>query len=131
MECKPMSRKRILVIDDDDDIREIAALALETTGDFEILTANNGRSGLSKAIHAQPDLILLDVMMPELDGPSTFRLLRQGQRTSTIPIIFLTAKVQVVDRRNLTALGANGVLAKPFDPLMLAQQVSEIASWSL
>ncbi|MEA2490694.1 MAG: hypothetical protein QOH21_2486 [Acidobacteriota bacterium] len=124
-----MSRKRILVIDDDDDVREVAALALETGGDFEILTADNGRAGLAKALQCHPDLILLDVMMPELDGPSTFRLLRQGSRTSGIPIIFLTAKVQAADRRNLTALGANGFIAKPFDPLLLAEQVWEIAAW--
>ena len=124
-----MSRKCILVIDDDDDVREVAALALETAGDYSILTAENGRAGLAEAFRSRPDLILLDVMMPELDGPATFRLLRQAQQTCTIPVIFLTAKVQPADRRNLTALGANGLIAKPFDPLMLAEQVSEIAAW--
>jgi CheY-like chemotaxis protein len=124
-----MLRKRILVIDDDDDVREVAALALETAGDFDILTADNGRTGLAQAIRQHPDLILLDVMMPELDGPSTFRLLRQGERTCDIPVIFLTAKVQAADRRSLTLLGANGLISKPFDPLRLADQVAEIASW--
>lgn len=124
-----MSRKRILVIDDDDDVREVAALALETAGEYEIYTAENGRAGLAQALRTRPDLILLDVMMPELDGPATFRLLRQSETTSAIPVIFLTAKVQPADRRNLTALGANGLIAKPFDPLLLADQVSEIAAW--
>ncbi|HEY0139342.1 MAG TPA: response regulator [Thermoanaerobaculia bacterium] len=124
-----MSRKCILVIDDDDDVREVAALALETAGDYDIVTAENGRAGLAQAFRSLPDLILLDVMMPELDGPATFRLLRQSVQTSNIPVIFLTAKVQPADRRNLTALGANGLIAKPFDPLMLAEQVSEIAAW--
>lgn len=124
-----MLRKRILVIDDDDDVREVAALALETAGDYDILTADNGRTGLAQAVRQHPDLILLDVMMPELDGPSTFRLLRQGETTKQIPVIFLTAKVQAADRRSLTLLGANGLISKPFDPLRLADQVAEIASW--
>lgn len=124
-----MLRKRILVIDDDDDVREVAAMALETAGDYDILTADNGRTGLAQAVRQQPDLILLDVMMPELDGPSTFRLLRQSDVTRTIPVIFLTAKVQAADRRSLTSLGANGLISKPFDPLRLADQVAEIASW--
>jgi CheY-like chemotaxis protein len=82
-----------------------------------------------KALASQPDVILLDVMMPELDGPSTFALLQRSEETRSIPVIFLTAKVQPADRRNLVSLGARGIIAKPFDPLQLPETVAEIASW--
>jgi CheY-like chemotaxis protein len=123
-------RKRILIIDDENDIREVAALALETAGDFDVVTANGGRAGLIAARDHRPDLILLDVMMPELDGPSTFQELRQSEATRSIPVIFLTAKVQTADRRRLSDLGALGILAKPFDPMRLADEIAAIAGWS-
>src|SRR5438876_5376983 len=112
-----MQPKRILIIDDENDIREVAALALETAGDFDVITANGGRAGLIAASERRPDLILLDVMMPELDGPSTFQELRLSEATRSIPVIFLTAKVQPAERRKLSDLGALGIIAKPFDPL--------------
>ena len=121
-----MSRKRILLIDDEDDIREVAMLALETAGDYDVVTAAGGRKGIETATMFRPDLILLDVMMPELDGPSTFGLLQQSEETRHIPVIFLTAKVQAGDKRSLLALGARGIIAKPFDPLLLPEQVLEI-----
>jgi CheY-like chemotaxis protein len=124
-----MSRKRILLIDDEDDIREVAALAFETFGDYEILTASGGWAGVQQAHESRPDVILLDVMMPGLDGPSTFAELQQSESTRDIPVIFLTAKVQPADRRTLVALGAKGIIAKPFDPLQLPEAVAEIASW--
>ena len=124
-----MSRKCVLLIDDEDDIREVAALAFETAGDYEVLTAAGGNEGVKKALLNQPDVILLDVMMPELDGPSTFALLQRSEQTRHIPVIFLTAKVQPADRRNLVSLGARGIIAKPFDPLQLPDTVAEIASW--
>jgi CheY-like chemotaxis protein len=123
-------RKRILIIDDENDIREVAALALETVGDFDVVTANGGRAGLIAARDHHPDLILLDVMMPELDGPSTFQELRQSDATRSIPVIFLTAKVQTADRQRLSDLGALGILAKPFDPMRLAGDIAAIAGWS-
>ena len=125
-----MPHKRILVIDDENDIREVAALALETAGDFEVLTADGGRAGLMAAHEKRPDLILLDVMMPELDGPSTFLELRRSDDTRSIPVIFLTAKVQAADRRRLSDLGALGILAKPFDPMHLADDIAAIAGWA-
>jgi CheY-like chemotaxis protein len=124
-----MSRKCVLLIDDEDDIREVAALAFETGGDFEVLTASGGTEGVQKALASQPDVILLDVMMPELDGPATFALLQRSEQTRHIPVIFLTAKVQPADRRKLVSLGARGIIAKPFDPLQLPETVAEIASW--
>jgi DNA-binding response OmpR family regulator len=123
-------RRRILIIDDESDIREVAALALEMAGDFDVITANGGRAGLLAAREQHPDLILLDVMMPELDGPSTFQELRQSDATRSIPVIFLTAKVQTADRRRLSDLGALGILAKPFDPMHLAGDIAALAGWA-
>src|ERR1700737_1689098 len=97
-----MSHRRILIIDDQDDIREVAAVALETGGEFDVVTADGGRAGLAAARHRRPDLILLDVIMPELDGPSTFHELQKSEATRSIPVIFLTAKVQPADHRRLS-----------------------------
>jgi CheY-like chemotaxis protein len=121
-----MSLKRILLIDDEADIREVAEFAFESEGGFEVYTASGGRRGIETARTEQPDIILLDVMMPELDGPSTFGLLQQSEETRHIPVIFLTAKVQAGDKRGLLSLGARGIIAKPFDPLLLPEQVLEI-----
>ncbi|HUJ13138.1 MAG TPA: response regulator [Thermoanaerobaculia bacterium] len=125
-----MSHKTILIIDDENDIREVASLALETGGDFDVLTAAGGVAGLVEASARRPDLILLDVMMPELDGPSTFRRLQELEETRPIPVIFLTAKVQPSERRKLAELGALGIIAKPFDPMRLADEIAAIAGWN-
>ena len=125
-----MSSKRILIIDDEDDIREVASLALETGGDFEVTAADCGKVGLASAQALRPDLILLDVMMPEMDGPATFLRLRDSDATRSIPVIFLTAKVQAGDRRKLTELSALGIIAKPFDPMRLADEIAAMAGWS-
>lgn len=121
-----MQRKRLLVIDDEDDIREVAEATLELTEDWEVLTANTGARGIAVAQEAQPDAILLDVMMPDMDGPATFAALQRNNATCEIPVIFLTAKVQTADRRRFAELGIRGVIAKPFDPLTLGTQVREI-----
>lgn len=120
-----MTAKRILVIDDEDDIREVAQLSLEMVGNWEVLTAGSGREGLAVAAAEVPDAILLDVMMPDLDGPSTFAKLQENPRTRNIPVILLTAKMQAADRRRFERLGVNGVITKPFDPMTLAEQVAE------
>lgn len=120
---------RVLIIDDEDDIREVAALSLEATSDWTILTASSGRQGIQTAAAQQPDAILMDVMMPEMDGPTTFKQLQQNNNTARIPVILLTAKVQGVDQRRFAGLGVAGVLFKPFDPLTLANQVCEVLGW--
>lgn len=117
---------RILVIDDEDDIRLVAQLSLEMMGGWEVLTAGSGPEGIETAAREQPDAILLDVMMPDVDGPMTFRRLRDDPRTSGVPVILLTAKAQSSDRDRLLALGVNGIIAKPFDPMGLAEEVSAI-----
>ena len=121
---------RILIIDDEDDIREVAGLSLETVAGWDVVTANSGAQGLARAIEQQPDAILLDVMMPGMDGPTTFRELRKNPSTAHIPVILLTAKVQSNDQRRFADLGVEAVLLKPFDPLTLASQISEVLGWS-
>ena len=121
-----MPHKTILLIDDEDDIREVATLTLETMGDFAVTSASSGEAGIECATRERPDAILLDVMMPELDGPSTLARLRAIAVTRDIPVIFLTAKVQAVDRRRLADLGAVGIIAKPFDPMTLAEEVTSL-----
>lgn len=123
-----MLPKRVLLIDDDDDIREIPALAFEGAGDFDVATAAHGREGVDEALRHRPDVVPLDVMMPGLDGPSTLALLRSHEATREVPVIFLTAKVQATDKRTLLALGAHGIIAKPFDPMLLPDHVLEILS---
>ncbi len=121
--------RRILIIDDEDDIREVAALSLEATAGWEVLTACCGSDGIATAITAQPDAILMDVMMPGMDGPTALRRMQQESALDGIPVLFLTAKVQGVDQRRFSNLGVAAVLLKPFDPLTLAQQVSEVLGW--
>jgi len=117
---------RILVIDDDDDIREVAQVTLEVMGGWEVLTARSGQEGLQLARSAKPDGILLDVMMPDMDGPTTLEHLRADPATADIPVIFLTAKVQAMDRKRLQDLPVAGLIAKPFDPLALSDQIASV-----
>jgi CheY-like chemotaxis protein len=122
--------RRILIIDDEDDIREVAALSLEATAGWQVMTANSGAKGIEVAIAEQPDAILMDVMMPGVDGPTTFREMQQIPSIAQIPVLLLTAKVQGVDKRRFAGLGVAAVLFKPFDPLTLAEQIAEALHWS-
>jgi len=121
---------RILIIDDEDDIREVAALSLETIAGWQVFVANSGTQGLARAIEHRPDAILLDVMMPGMDGPATFRELRKNPATAEIPVLLLTAKVQSNDQRRFADLGVQAVLFKPFDPLTLSDQISSALGWT-
>jgi CheY-like chemotaxis protein len=121
--------KRVLLVDDEDDIREVAGMSLETVAGWSILEARSGREGLKIAAAEQPDAILLDVMMPDMDGPATFMNLQNDAATKNIPVIFLTAKAQTREQRSFRELGAQGVISKPFDPMTLADQVAEILGW--
>ena len=122
--------KRILIIDDEDDIREVAQVGLEAVGGFEVVTARSGHEGLEKAARERPDAILLDVMMPGMDGPTTFQRLQENADTRAIPVILLTAKVQAADRRWFADLGVTAVLSKPFDPMKLADEVAGELGWN-
>jgi CheY-like chemotaxis protein len=114
---------RILIIDDEDDIREVAALSLETVAGWDVVTACSGAQGLARAIEYQPDAILLDVMMPGMDGPTTLSHLRENPQTSNIPVLFMTARAQAREVEQFISLGAQGVISKPFDPMTLASEV--------
>ncbi len=122
--------RRILIIDDEDDIREVASLTLEATAGWDVTCARSGAEGIGKAIAEQPEAILLDVMMPDMDGPSTFRTMQGTPEIAHIPVLLLTAKVQGVDQRRFADLGVAAVLFKPFDPMTLAQQISEALHWA-
>ncbi len=121
--------KRILIIEDEADIREVAQLSLELSMGWDVRTAASGAEGVERAAAEKPDAILLDVMMPGMDGPTTLRTLREREETRDIPVVFLTAKVQSADREQLNTLGARGVVAKPFDPVDLGRQVATLLGW--
>jgi DNA-binding response OmpR family regulator len=121
--------RRILLIDDEVDIHRITQVGLMMEVGWELLTAQSGEEGIDMAASEQPDAILLDVMMPGCDGVTTLKLLQESSHTQTIPVIFMTAKAQSADRRQLYKLGAQGVITKPFDPMTLASQISGFLGW--
>jgi DNA-binding response OmpR family regulator len=121
--------RRILLIDDEVDIHRITQVGLMMEAGWELLTAQSGEEGIDMAASEQPDAILLDVMMPGRDGVATLKLLQESSQTQTIPVIFMTAKAQSADRRQLYKLGAQGVITKPFDPMTLASQISGFLGW--
>jgi CheY-like chemotaxis protein len=124
-----MQHRHLLLIDDEDDIREVASLSLEMTQGWKVTAANGGARGIELAASCAPDAILLDVMMPDMDGPNTLRALRSQESTRSIPVIFLTAKVQAADRERFLKLGVRGIIAKPFDPMTLGEQIDALLAW--
>ncbi|HEV8352669.1 MAG TPA: response regulator [bacterium] len=123
--------KRILLVDDEDDVREVARLSLEVVAGWEVRTASSGTEALALAKAEPPDAILLDVMMPGVDGVTTAQRLAADPGTSGIPVLLLTAKAQTADRRRFEALPIKGVITKPFDPMQLARQVSQALGWAV
>ncbi|MBI5936370.1 MAG: response regulator [Betaproteobacteria bacterium] len=120
--------KHILAVEDDPDIQKVLKLALETVGGFHITLASSGQDALAALDRCRPDLILLDVMMPGMDGPTTLGRIRERAEHQATPTIFLTAKAQMHEIQHLLALGAIAVIAKPFDPMRLAEAVR--AHWA-
>lgn len=114
---------RILYVDDEIDIREVAQMALELDPEFEVRACGSGAEAVDTVPLWHPDLILLDVMMPQMDGPATLRALRE--QGASAPVVFITARTQESEREALIADGALGVIAKPFDPMTLAASVWE------
>ncbi|HXG72332.1 MAG TPA: response regulator [Gemmatimonadaceae bacterium] len=114
---------KVLIIDDDADIRKIAGLSLSRLGGMDVIEASGGAEGLRKAQEERPDVILLDMMMPMMDGSQTLAALRSQPATALTPVIFLTAKAVHVEVEQMRALGAAGVLIKPFDPRTLSGDV--------
>lgn len=121
------SLSHILYVEDDSDIQAVAQIALEVVGGYVLKTCSSGAEAIA-AIQGGfvPDLLLLDVMMPNMDGPSTLAELRQLVPTLTTPVIFMTAKVQASEQEFYFTLGAIGVIAKPFDPMLLSVQIKEL-----
>ena len=118
--------EKVLLVDDDQNIRLVAQMALEGLTNWKVLLAASGSEALQVALLEKPDLIILDMMMPNMDGPTTFaKLLEQGS-LSQVPVIFMTAKVQTHEVENHLKLGAAGVIAKPFDPMLLPKEIMQI-----
>ena len=115
----------MLYVEDEPDIREVTEFALEDEG-FELVSFASGSEALARAPHMNPDLILLDVMMPEMDGPTTLRRLRELPHLADTPVIFMTAKVQPGERENYQAMRAVGFINKPFDGMTLADEIHAI-----
>ena len=124
-----MAKKKVLVVDNEEYIQEVTKICLETTAGWNVITASSGTEGIQKAEIEKPDAILLDVMMPDMDGISTFKQLQKNLTTNQIPVILLTAKLQNTDLNNYTELGIKAAIGKPFSPLTLAQEISEILGW--
>lgn len=121
-----MSQDRlVLYVEDDEDIRSITEFALDDEG-FVLASCSNGEDAVKKARDIQPNLLLLDVMMPGMDGPTTLQKLREYKHLTATPVIFMTAKVQEVEVQKYLDLGAVGVIGKPFDPITLPEQIKEI-----
>ncbi len=116
---------RILYVEDEPDIQMVAKLALESIGGFTVQECSSGDEALKHAPEFKPQLILLDVMMPGMDGPTTFQHLREIPQTAKTPIIFMTAKVQPEEVEQYKKMGAIAVIAKPFDPMSLSIEIEE------
>ncbi|MBD2681253.1 MULTISPECIES: response regulator [Nostoc] len=121
--------RSILIVDDEEDVQAIAKLGLEMGAGWNVLTACSGREALKVAANFKLDVILLDMMMPDMDGRATLQQLKANPVTQSIPVILLTAKVQDSDRDSFTGLDVAAVFAKPFRPLKLAGQISEALGW--
>lgn len=118
---------KVLIIDDEDDLREVAAITLMRVGKMEVIQASNGPDGIARAIAERPDIILLDVMMPEMDGTRTFASLRENPETAPIPVVFLTARAMTGEIDQFKSMGAVGVLTKPFSTRTLSDEVKALA----
>jgi CheY-like chemotaxis protein len=122
--------KKIMIVDDDEDIRLVCDLAVRRAGEWDTVMAASGEEALALARTKRPDVILLDVMMPGIDGPTTLAMLRDQPETRNIPVIFLTAKAQKREVDHYMALGASGVIRKPFDAIKLADEIRGIVDGS-
>jgi two-component system OmpR family response regulator len=117
---------RVLIVDDDDDIRTITRLSLTTVGGMDVVEAADGRAAVDAALCDRPDLILLDVMMPEMDGVQTLAALRSHGPVARIPVVFLTAKALQSEIDRLLSFNVAAVFVKPFDPLTLADRLRDV-----
>jgi CheY-like chemotaxis protein len=121
--------KRLLTIDDEEAIQIVIKFGINMVTGWEVLSASSGKTGIVTAQRELPDAILLDVMMPEMDGIATFKALQANPLTAGIPVIFLTAKAQAAEKRQFNDLGISGVITKPFNSLDLPDRISKILNW--
>ncbi|MGH9794447.1 MAG: response regulator [Candidatus Acidiferrales bacterium] len=121
-----MSVARVLLVEDDPDIQKVVRMSLKMKGVKEVVVTDNGEECLAKVAEFTPDVILLDVMMPKLDGYATCRKLKENPATRDIPVIFLTAKAQHYEVKQGMESGALGYLIKPFDPMTLHDQIADL-----
>lgn len=122
--------RQVLVIDDEDDIREIARVSLQISKQWQVLTACSGEEGVTIAAQTRPDVILLDVVMPDMDGLMTLHTLKHTPATRLIPVVMLTAAGSMVSTQKYAELGAQAVLSKPFDPGLLGDQIAAALNWT-
>lgn len=124
-----MSSKRVLIIDDEETIQKVVQFGIRMAAGWDVLAASSGSNGIQTAQAEQPDVILLDVMMPDMDGIDTFRLLQAHPETEQIPVILLTAKAQTSEKQQFHDLGISGVITKPFNALDLPDRITKILRW--
>ncbi len=130
VETESVVSKRILIIEDEANLRKIVQTCLEMLGGWEVVQAASGQEGLFRAQAERPDAILLDAMMPEMDGMTFLQELLANSELQTIPVVFLTAKIDLTERSRFEELGARGAIAKPFNPLTLHKQVATALGWN-
>ncbi len=126
-----MTEKNILLIDDEETIQEVVQVGIEIEAGWQVAIASSGQEGINLAQNQQPDAILLDVMMPDMDGIATLSHLKANAKTRKIPVIFLTAKTQATEKDQLHNLGVVDVITKPFNSMTLASQIAKILGWQL
>lgn len=119
---------KVLIIDDDEDVRFVARMSLGRVAGMTVVEAARGQDGVALAKSEQPDFILLDMMMPDMDGAATLRALQAGEATASIPVVFLTARAMTSEVQRLKGLGVRGVVLKPFNPMTLASEITAILS---
>ena len=122
--------EKVMLVDDEPDIRMIGEVSLGDVGGWQVSLATSGQEALDKVASVKPDVILLDVMMPNMDGPTVLTQLKENADTGEIPVIFMTAKARESDIQHYMSLGAKGVITKPFDPMKLPEQVKSIIGQS-
>ena len=126
-----MTEKNILLIDDEETIQEVVQVGIGIETGWQVAIASSGLEGINLAQNQQPDVILLDVMMPDMDGIDTLSQLKTNDKTCAIPVIFLTAKAQAEEKNQFQSLGVVDVITKPFNSMTLASQIAQILGWEL
>jgi CheY-like chemotaxis protein len=125
-----IATKRILFVDDEIHVRQVVKACLEALAGWNVLLASSGTDGLAKAVFEKPDAIILDVMMPEMDGLDLLQQLKANPVTHSIPVVFLTARLSLTEPQRFQELGVKGAIAKPFNSLTLVPQINKVLGWN-